>query len=64
MTQEQIAGILIILIALVILIFPKQVWKIAESWKNNDKVPPSDTYLVVVRCVASAFLVVGIVVMV
>lgn len=63
MTQEQIAGILLIIIAGAILIFPKQVWKIAESWKNKEKVAPSDTYLVVVRCVAAVLLIVGIVVM-
>ncbi|SDX93468.1 DUF6199 family natural product biosynthesis protein [Eubacterium barkeri] len=63
MTQEQIAGILMILIALVILILPKQIWKVVESWKNKEQVAPSDAYILVVRCVALVFLIVGIVVM-
>lgn len=62
MTQEQIAGILLVLISVAILIFPKQIWKIAESWKNKEKVAPSDSYLVVVRCVAVGLLIVGIIV--
>lgn len=63
MKQEHIAGILLALIALAILIFPKQIWKFAESWKNKEKSAPSDSYLVIVRCVAAVLLIVGIVVM-
>lgn len=63
MTQEHIAGILLILIALAILIFPKQIWRLAESWKNKEQAVPSDIYIMVVRCVAAVFLIAGIVVM-
>lgn len=63
MTQEQIAGILLVLISIAIMIFPKLIWKIAESWKNKEKVAPSDSYLIVARCVGAGLLIVGIVVM-
>ena len=59
MTQEHILGILLMLISLLILLFPKQIWKIAEAWKNSEPTAPSKAYVIVLRCVGIVFLIIG-----
>lgn len=36
MTQERIAGILLMLIGMFLLVKPMAAWKITERWKNKD----------------------------
>ena len=60
MTQERIAGTLLIMIGLFLLIKPKATWKITEQWKNNDVISPSSQYFVMVRIVGSTACVLGL----
>jgi hypothetical protein len=62
MTQEHISGMLLMLISLLLLLFPKQIWKIAEAWKNSETTAPSKGYIIVLRCVGIVFLLIGFIV--
>lgn len=64
MKQEQIAGIILSIIGLVLTIKPKLVWAITESWKTEGSKAPSDRYLGVLRIVSGTFLGVGILLLV
>ena len=64
MMQEKIAGLLLMLISLLLLLFPNQIWKITEAWKNSESISPSKGYINVLRCVGIVFLIIGIVVFV
>lgn len=60
MTQEQIAGILLCVIGLVLNAKPTLVWKLTESWKTEKSNAPSDRYMRVLRIVGGAALGVGV----
>lgn len=64
MKQEQIAGIILCIIALVLTVKPTLVWKITESWKSEESKVPSDRYMTVLRIVGGAFLGVGVLLLV
>ena len=51
MTQERIAGILLMLIGMFLLVKPMAAWKITERWKNKDVSSPSKRYITTVRIV-------------
>ena len=59
MAQEQIAGILLCVIGLVLAVKPTLVWRLTESWKTEGNTAPSDRYLRVLRIVSGAALGVG-----
>ena len=59
MAQEQIAGILICIIGLVLTVKPTLVWRLTESWKTEGSTAPSDRYLWVLRIVGGAAIGVG-----
>ena len=44
MEQEQIAGITLCVIGLVLTVKPTLVWKLTESWKTERSSAPSDRY--------------------
>ena len=60
MEQEQIAGIALCIIGLVLTVKPKLVWKITESWKTEGSNAPSTRYRTVLRIVSGAAIGVGI----
>ena len=60
MSQEQIAGIILCIIGIVLTIKPTLVWKITESWKTEGSNAPSTRYMTVLRIVSGATLGVGI----
>lgn len=61
MKQEQTAGIVLSLIGLIMLVFPKQIWRIAESWKSEERAGrPSVAYLAVMRIVSIMFFTAGV----
>lgn len=62
--QDKIAGLLLMFISLLLLLFPKQIWKFTEAWKNNDTTAPSKGYIIVLRCVGLVFLIIGFIVFV
>lgn len=64
MSQEQIAGILICLIGILLHAKPALVWKITESWKTEKGDAPSARYMTVLRIVSGAFIGVGILLLV
>ena len=62
MTQEHISGMLLILISLLPLLFPKQIWKVTEAWKISGTIAPSKGYIIVLRCVGIVILLTGFIV--
>ena len=60
MEQEQIAGIALCIIGLVLTVKPKLVWKLTESWKTEGSNAPSTRYRTVLRIVSGAAIGVGI----
>ena len=64
MSQEQIAGIILCIIGIVLTIKPTLVWKITESWKTEKSNAPSDRYRRVLRVVGGAALGVGVLLLV
>lgn len=45
MVWTWIVGILLIAVGLLLAVWPKQIWKIAERWKSYYADEPSDLYL-------------------
>ena len=60
MRQEQIAGMILCVIGLVLAAKPTLVWKLTESWKTEGGEAPSGSYLTVLRIVSGAALGVGV----
>lgn len=60
MKQEQIAGIILCVIGLVLTAKPTLVWKLTESWKTEGSKAPSARYMTVLRIVSGAALGVGV----
>ena len=60
MSQEQIAGIILCVIGLVLSAKPTLVWKITESWKTEGSNAPSDRYMRALRLVSGAAIGVGV----
>ncbi|MDY5022796.1 MAG: hypothetical protein SPE99_10460 [Blautia sp.] len=60
MSQEQIAGIILCVIGLVLSAKPTLVWKVTENWKTENNSGPSDRYMTVLRIVGGAALGVGV----
>ena len=60
MKQEQIAGILLCVIGIVLSAKPTLVWKISESWKAEKSSGPSARYRTVLRIVSGAAIGVGV----
>lgn len=60
MEQEQIAGIALCIIGLVLTVKPKLLWKLTESWKTEGSNAPSTRYRTVLRIVSGAAIGVGI----
>lgn len=60
MKQEQIAGIVLCAIGLVLSIGPTWLWKLTESWKSQGSSAPSDSYRRVMRVVGGATLGLGV----
>ena len=50
------------LIYSLLLFLPRQIWKVAEIWKNSDTTTPSKSYVIVPRCIGIVFLIIGFVV--
>lgn len=64
MRQEQIAGIVLCVIGLVLAAKPTLVWKLTESWKTEGGEAPSGRYMTVLRIVSGAALGVGVLLLV
>ena len=62
MTQRVIGGILLAIIAALLLIFPKALWRLTERWKSKGTTEPSRTFLWIVRIVGAALLTAGMLV--
>jgi len=62
MTQEHIAGLSLMLISLLLLLLPNQIWKVTEAWKNSTTTGPSKGYIIVLRCVGIVLIIVGFIV--
>ena len=41
--------IVVFIIGLLLLVFPKHIWEITESWKSYDATEPSDLYIISTR---------------
>lgn len=60
MKQEQMAGIVLCIIGLVLAVKPTWIWKLTESWKTEGSGVPSGGYMRVLRIVGGAALGVGV----
>lgn len=60
MKQEQIAGLILCVIGLVLAVKPTLVWKLTESWKTEGSKAPSGRYMTVLRIVSGAAIGVGV----
>ncbi|WP_422678807.1 DUF6199 family natural product biosynthesis protein [Clostridium thermosuccinogenes] len=50
---------LLMLFSLKLLFFPRQLWNVAEEWKNSEAVTPSKAYVIALRCIGIVFLITG-----
>ena len=59
MTQEHISGILLLLLSLLLLCYPKQIWKWTEAWKTkkSETAACSNAYAIVLRGVGAVLLI-------
>ena len=55
-----VLGIILIIIGGMMIINPKLVWEITESWKNDRSAEPSNFYKINVRIGGGVFLLVGL----
>ena len=62
MVQEQMAGLSLMIISLLLLRWPNQIWKVTEAWKNSAITVPSKGYIIVLRCVGVFIMTVGFIV--
>lgn len=53
-------GIIFIIIGFVMLISPKTIYQITESWKSNSINEPSPIYCMSIRVGGGAFFIIGI----
>ncbi len=61
--QEKIAGLCLILIGILLILFPKVVFDLTEKWKYaNKRAEISDMYKLILRLVGIVLCVVGLVV--
>ena len=60
MKQNDLAGIILSLIGLVLAIFPNALWKLTEKWKSRDASEPSALYRTTLRIVGAVFLIAGV----
>ena len=60
MGQEQLAGMILCILGLVLLAKPMLVWRLTESWKTAGSSAPSDGYLRLLRIVSAAAICVGV----
>lgn len=60
MKQEQIAGLILCVIGLLLAAKPTLVWKLTESWKTEGGEAPSGRYMTVLRIVSGAAIGVGV----
>lgn len=56
--MDLLVGIFLIIIGVVMLIKPKTIWKIADSWKTKTKAEPGELYIMLIR-IAGLILVIG-----
>ena len=63
MRQEQMAGIMLCIIGLVLAVKPTWVWKLTESWKTEGSGAPSGGYMRVMRIVSGVALGLGVLLM-
>lgn len=56
--MELIVGIFLIVIGGIMLIKPKTIWKIAESWKVETNAEPTELYMILIR-IGGCILVIG-----
>ncbi|MDO4526431.1 MAG: hypothetical protein Q4B61_14010 [Bacteroidales bacterium] len=61
MKQEQIAGIILCVIGILLSAKPALIWKLTESWKMKEENAPSDKYMKIIRIVSGACVGVGVV---
>lgn len=50
----------LIIIGAVMVLFPKAIYVLTESWKNDGTESPSDTYILITRIGGGIFLAVGL----
>ena len=56
--MELIVGIFLVITGCVILIKPKAIWEIEESWKTKTNKGPTDLYMIITR-IGGCILVIG-----
>ena len=62
MKQEAVAGLILCAMGLsLLLISPDVWWRTTEKWKTRDGSGPSGKYIVLLRVLGAAFIVVGII---
>jgi len=57
--QNIIAGLVLCIISLIIVLFPRKVWELTEKWKSGAP-EPIRAYFIVTRAVCAVFAAVGI----
>lgn len=60
MKQNNIAGIVLCIMGLLLCTFPKTIWKITEKWKSDNTTVPSKKYIIVIRILSGVFISIGI----
>lgn len=58
------SGIWLLLISLLLLYSPRQIWEVTETWKNSETLAPSKNYNIVLRCVGTVFIITGFVLLI
>lgn len=58
--MEITIGIFLAAIGIIMLVKPKTIWKIAESWKLKTVAEPTELYVVLIRIAGSILMIGGI----
>lgn len=58
--MEIIMGIFLVAMGLIMLVKPKLIWKIAESWKTKAVAEPTELYIILIRIVGGILVIGGI----
>ncbi|ADL49843.1 DUF6199 family natural product biosynthesis protein [Clostridium cellulovorans] len=58
--MELLAGIFLVIIGFKMLIKPKGIWRISESWKNKRNVEPTILYIRALQILGCILVVLGV----
>ena len=60
MEQNNIAGIVFLIIGVILEVFTTSLWRLCEKWKSKDGKTPSPSYVVLIRTLGALIILLGL----